>query len=99
MMRVSNMNSPRTNRPVANQFEITDGCKHLFQSYNSPIVEIDYSNHVITVYRDYNYSVTTAKYRNEYMREHGFDEMASGKGFEKFLNLGQIDNFSIVKAF
>ena len=99
MMRVVNMTSPRTGRPVANQFIISDGYKHLFQSYSSPIVEIDYNANTITVYSAYDYSVTTGKYRNEFMYQQGFDEMANKKGFEKFLNAGRIDNFTIVKAF
>ena len=98
-MRVANMTSPRTGRPVANQFIITNDSKCLFQSYESPIVEIDYNTNTITVYSAYDYSMTTGKYRNEFMYQQGFDEMASKKGFEKFLNAGRIDNFIIVKAF
>ena len=98
MMHVVNMVSPRTGRPVANQFILTEYGFTLFQSYNSPIVEIDRTNNVIIVYRDYDYSNTTRKYRNEFMTEQGFDEMATSKGFEKFLREGKIGEFKIVKA-
>lgn len=102
MMRVANMTSPRTGNPVANQFIITNGNKTLFQSYSSPIVEIDRDSMTITVYRDYNYSRTTAKYRGAFMDGQGFAEMADTKGFEKFLAVGKAEcfgTFTIIKAF
>jgi hypothetical protein len=99
MMRVANMTSPRTGRPVANQYILSDDTRDVFQSYESTIIEIDRKTSTITVHRDYDYSTTTAKYRNEFMRMQGFDEMADRKGFEKFLTLGKVGNFSIIKAF
>ena len=99
MMRVANMTSPRTGRPVANQFVITDCGRILFQSYESPIVEIDHNNMTITVYPHYDYSVTTAKYRNEFMSEHGFAKMATKKSFERYMNEGKIYGFTIIKEF
>lgn len=41
-MHVTNMNSPRTGKPVANQFIITNGDITVFQSYASTIATIDY---------------------------------------------------------
>jgi hypothetical protein len=63
-MKVYNMESPRTGRPVANQFVISDERKLIFQSYNSTIVTLDFQNSIITFGKDWNYSVTTSKYRN-----------------------------------
>lgn len=39
-MHVTNMNSPRTGKPVANQYIITDGDITVFQSYASTFVTI-----------------------------------------------------------
>jgi hypothetical protein len=63
------MESTRTGRPVANQFVIIDdnANKMTFQSYNSMIVEIDWQNSIVTFGKDWNYSVTTSKYRNEFL--------------------------------
>ena len=101
-MRVRNMESRRTGREVANQFIITDGMKKVFQSYDSTIVEInreDTENKTITVYRDWDYSTTTGKYRNQFMEDEGFDEMATKKGFEHYMNLGKIGDYTIIKKF
>ncbi len=55
---------------IANQFIIYDGDKTYFQSYNSIIVMKDNLNNKI--YLDstfWNYSNTTAKYRNKFLNE------------------------------
>lgn len=101
-MRVRNMVSPRSGREVANQFIITDGRKTVFQSYDSTIVEInreDLENKTITVYEDWDYSMTTGKYRNQFMEDEGFLDMADKKGFEHYMNLGKIGDYTIIKAF
>jgi hypothetical protein len=66
-MKVRNMESPRTGRPVANQFVISDDHRMIFQSYDSMIVDIDFFNSTITFGKDWNYSTTTSKYRNEFL--------------------------------
>lgn len=98
-MEVRNMVSPRSGREVANQFIIISKHGIVFQSYNSTIVELDGINETITVHKDWDYSTTTGKYRNQFMREYGFDEMATKRGFEHYMNLGAIGNYKIVKAF
>lgn len=98
-MRVRNMVSPRSGREVANQFVITDGKRTTFQSYDSTIVEIDRENKTITVHEDWDYSTTTGKYRNQFMEDEYFSDMADKKGFEYYMNLGAIGNYKIVKAF
>lgn len=77
-MTVCNMESPRTGSPVANQFVINDGNKLVFQSYNSMIVEYDKANSSITFGKDWNYSNTTSKYRNEFLDMY-FPELADTK--------------------
>lgn len=89
MLHVSNMTSATSGREVANQFIIEQDGKTMFQSYNSPIVEIDRYNKMITVYPHWDYSVTTSKYRNQFMREEGFYDMADKKGFANAMKEGK----------
>ena len=68
-MRVNNMLSPSTGKPVANQFLIyaDDGAVY-FQSYRSIIAK----KHLGVTYLDYyywDYSRTTGKYRNDFLGE------------------------------
>lgn len=71
-MRVANLNSPRTNKPVANQYEmIDDNGVAYFQSYSTIIAKRD--NWVYTISQDWNYSRTTSKYFAEWLRMYGFN--------------------------
>ena len=66
-MKVYNMTSNNGNK-VANQFIIEDKNKTYFQSYNSIIVLN--KNGKITLDSYYwDYSVTTGKYRNQFLNE------------------------------
>lgn len=67
-MKVRNLESPRTGRPVPNQFTIKHNGKTYFQSYNSLIAEWDGER--LTLGRDYDYSVTTSKYLHIWIDEH-----------------------------
>lgn len=89
----------KNGKKVANQYILRDGNRVAFQSYSSPIVEIDREKKLITVYKDYDYSVTTGKYRNLFMMTQGLRDMADKKGFEYYMNLGAIGNYEIVKDF
>jgi hypothetical protein len=72
------MESPRTGRPVANQFIIADDHRMIFQSYDSMIVDIDFFNSTITFGKNWNYSTTTAKYRNQFLDMY-FSSLANTK--------------------
>lgn len=96
MIKVRNMQSERTGRAIPNQFIIEDGNKTLFQSYESPIVEVDRDAFIITFYPDYNYSNTTRKYRNKFLIEEGLDELSSTKAIDQYIELGKFDCFKIV---
>ena len=66
-MRVQNMTSARGNK-VANQFIINDNGAEYFQSYRSIIAKKSQGK----IYLDdvfWDYSVTTGKYRNEFLGE------------------------------
>lgn len=68
-MKVKNMTNSNGNK-VANQFIITDGNKETFQSYNSVIAIRDYDSGEVTLDSYYwDYSVTTGKYRNQFLGE------------------------------
>jgi hypothetical protein len=69
-MKVRPMKSPRTGRPVANQFIVFTPEATYFQSYDSMIVKTTFENGNRVVYLDetyWNYSRTTSKYRNEFL--------------------------------
>lgn len=88
-MRIKNITSAHGNK-IANQFIIEDGNKVYFQSYNSMIVCIDYSEKTITIGEDYNYSVTTGKYRNKFFNDEGLYELANIKALEHAIKQGYI---------
>lgn len=89
MLKVYNMTSERSGREVANQFVIEHGAKTMFQSYDSTIVEIDETEKTVTVYPHWDYSMTTGKYRNQFMCENGFCDMGDKKGFAKAMKEGK----------
>ena len=67
-MRVKNLTSSNGNK-IANQFELWTDEARIFQSYDSTIVKIMDNG---TVYLDeyyWDYSVTTGKYRNQFLGE------------------------------
>lgn len=71
-LKVRNMDSPSSGRPVANQYiiEVTDkfGYQEFFQSYDS-IIGVWQDGELTLDERYWNYSVTTGKYRNQWLRE------------------------------
>ncbi len=67
-MKVKNMTG-RTGREVANQFIITDDeGRTFFQSYNSIIAKVD-GMEITLDEKCWDYSITTGKYRNEFLFE------------------------------
>jgi len=83
---------------VPNQFIILSEFGTMFQSYNSPIAQIDWINEKITIYPDYKYSATTSKYRNMFFKTRGMAELASTNGLEKCLKNGCWQDFKIIKS-
>ena len=70
-MKVRNMTSSKGNK-IANQFIITDGETKVFQSYDSVIARVSYGAADRLVQLDqyyWDYSVTTGKYRNQFLGE------------------------------
>ena len=63
---ISNMTSS-SGREVPNQFIIRTSSGVMFQSYDSNIAFIPNDEEVIYLGRDWDYSVTTSKYRNQFL--------------------------------
>lgn len=87
------MRSPRSNRPVANQFEIYTDEGVYFQSYNTVIAFIARNG---TVYLNdgsngshaWDCSVTTGRYRNQFLGQNTSEtRMKIKKGEYKLTNL------------
>lgn len=99
-MRVRNMTSPRSGREVANQFIIRDNAtsRTTFQSYDSMIVIIDYQNNTISLGENWDYSMTTSKYRNQFFEEQGFSDLASTKALADALKTGKYEDWTIISA-
>jgi hypothetical protein len=72
-IKVKNLVSPSSGREVANQFIITiyttKGIKQVFQSYKTVIAIKDESGKITLDKYNYDYSRTTAKYRNQFLNE------------------------------
>lgn len=96
-IKVRNMESPRSNRPVPNQFIIESKNSMLFQSYSSPIIEVCTDKPVIKVYPNWNYSATTNKYRNIFMRDVvGIHALANTEGIRKAIKDEMYCGYSVV---
>lgn len=68
-IKVKNMTSNRSGRPVANQFTIITSDGEYFQSYDSVIAFKDNEGNVTLDDYTWDYSRTTGKYRNEFLGE------------------------------
>lgn len=90
-MRVQNLINDN-GRAVANQFVITDGTDINFQSYDSMVVSIRKGSlgfdRVVVFGRDWDYSRTTMKHVNGFLRSHGLGVLASAKDIREALERG-----------
>ena len=68
-IKVKQMTSNRSGRPVANQFIIYTSEGRYFQSYDSVIAFKDNKGNVTLDDYTWDYSRTTGKYRNEFLGE------------------------------
>ena len=85
-LHVYNLESPRTGKPVANQFQIEEyeggtPVRIVFQSYDSVIaVKESKDDYRVTLDEDYwDYSRTTGKYRNIFLEESKAETLAKIK--------------------
>ena len=102
-MYVENLYSPRTVVAVANQFVIHDEehNKTTFQSYSSRIMELDRNNKTLYIGCNWDYSVTTSKYRNQFVADYLPYELrstlATKKGIMQALKDGQVGEWRIIQ--
>lgn len=69
---VTNLESPRSGNPVANQFVIETEDGEIFQSYRTPIAEKK-AGRTYIISSNWNYSRTTSKYFYQWLRSFGFN--------------------------
>ena len=70
-----------------NQFRLYGEGKEILQSYNSKVVEINYTGTII-LGRDWDYSTTTSKYVYMFLEEYGninFDKVNNKRNYIKSL--------------
>ena len=91
-MKVENLKSPRSGRPVANQFIIFDYTNGIivFQSYTSCIAKYNMNTEKLKLYPKYNYSRTTSKYLYQFLRKYTNCNITCKKELEKALENGVI---------
>ena len=68
-MNVQNMLSPRSGKPVANQFIMRDVNGETFQSYGTNIAKRYWHTGTVILDPAWDYSSTTGKYRNIFLKE------------------------------
>lgn len=72
MIKVEQMTSSRSGKPVANQFIINAGAHGMyFQSYSTVIAHV--KNSIITFDKDWEYSRTTSKYLHQFLLAQGIN--------------------------
>lgn len=97
-MRVEQMINDRGNA-AANQFIIRDGCRLIFQSYDSIIAIVDYDTNEITLGMDWNYSKTTGKHRNIFFRDYAhIHDLETLEGVRKALKNGMCNGWTISES-
>ena len=90
-IKVKNMTSNRSGRPVANQFIIYTSEGKYFQSYDSIIAFKDNEGNVTLDDYTWDYSRTTSKYRNEFLGEYIADTRSKIESGEyKLENLNRL---------
>ena len=90
-MKVENMKSVKTGKAVANQFVITDNEHNAiwFQSYTSVIAFVN--NGILFLDKNkWDYSRTTAKYRNAFVATYFNSKYASRDGIKEGVEDGKI---------
>lgn len=89
-MKVENMKSARTGKAIPNQFLIRDKGYIWFQSYKSTIGVVTPDNILLLDKDKWNYSVTTAKYRNAFVATYFNSKYASRDGIKEGVEDGKI---------
>ena len=89
-MKVENMKSVKTGKAVANQFLIRDRGCIWYQSYKSIIGIVTPDNMLLLDKDKWDYSRTTAKYRNAFVATYFNSKYASSDGIKAGIKAGKI---------
>ena len=89
-MTVENMKSAKTGKAIPNQFLIMDRGCIWFQSYKSIVGIITTDNILLLDKHKWDYSVTTAKYRNAFVATYFNSKYASRDGIKAGVEDGKI---------
>lgn len=89
-MRVENMKSIKTGKAIPNQFLIMDRGCIWYQSYKSIIGIITPDNILLLDKNKWDYSITTAKYRNAFVATYFDSRYASRDGIKAGVEDGKI---------
>ena len=89
-MKVENMTSAKTGKAIPNQFLIRDKGYIWFQSYKSTIGVVTPDNILLLDKDKWDYSRTTAKYRNAFVATYFNSKYASRDGIKEGVEDGKI---------
>ena len=89
-MKVENMTSVKTGKAIPNQFLIRDKGYIWFQSYKSTIGVVTPDNILLLDKDKWDYSRTTAKYRNAFVATYFNSKYASRDGIKEGVEDGKI---------
>lgn len=89
-MKVENMKSVKTGKAIPNQFLIRDRGCIWYQSYKSIIGIVTPDNMLLLDKDKWDYSVTTAKYRNAFVAAYFSSKYASRDGIREGVAAGKI---------
>ena len=89
-MKVENMTSAKTGKAIPNQFLIRDKGYIWFQSYKSTIGIVTPDNILLLDKDKWDYSRTTAKYRNAFVATYFNSKYASRDGIKEGVEDGKI---------
>ena len=93
MIKVNNLIN-NNDRAVANQFVIYDQKEGttIFQSYESIVCIIYHTKNTITFGVDWDYSRTTMKHLNNFIREYASIKKVSAKNIRQWIDKGEVKN-------
>lgn len=90
-MKISNLVNERGNR-VSNQFIIENENSIAFQSYNSMVCEVRTASmgfeKVVVFGKDWDYSRTTMKHLNNFLKQNNLEFLAGAKNIREALERG-----------
>ena len=81
-------------KAVKNQFIIVNGDVTTFQSYNTKIIDVNKKENTIVFYPNYNFSVTTSKYRNKFLSDI-LGVNIDTKTVDKMISDGMYNSFTV----